>query len=212
VLQERGRWWGRGACRPGREGGRAAGMAWPLLSALARALARALALALALTLASAAALPRPRAAGSSYAGGVRRGGGAYAGRLFGADTDGGGGGSASGSGPGQGSDPFVVNTTSGLVTGINRNVLGRNVHVFLGIPFAKPPVGPLRFRKPVPIEPWQGILNASTMPNSCFQERYEYFPGFEGEEMWNPNTNISEDCLYLNIWVPQRLRVRHHGQ
>lgn len=88
--------------------------------------------------------------------------------------------------------------------------MGREVHIFTGIPFAKPPLGPLRFRKPVPIDPWHGVLEATAMPNSCYQERYEYFPGFEGEEMWNPNTNISEDCLYLNIWVPQHLRVRHH--
>ncbi|KAK0097764.1 hypothetical protein PV326_013978 [Microctonus aethiopoides] len=107
------------------------------------------------------------------------------------------------------SDPTLVETTSGLVRGISRTVLDHDVHVFLGIPFAKPPIGPLRFRKPLAIEPWHGILNATTLPNSCFQERYEYFPGFEGEEMWNPNTNVSEDCLYLNIWVPQKFRMRH---
>ncbi|XP_011695954.1 PREDICTED: acetylcholinesterase-like [Wasmannia auropunctata] len=104
---------------------------------------------------------------------------------------------------------LVVETTSGLMRGFSRTVLDREVHVFYGVPFAKPPVGPLRFRKPLPIEPWHGILNATTLPNSCYQERYEYFPGFEGEEMWNPNTNISEDCLYLNIWAPQKLRLRH---
>lgn len=106
-------------------------------------------------------------------------------------------------------DSLVVETTSGLMRGFSRTVLDREVHVFYGVPFAKPPVGPLRFRKPLPIEPWHGILNTTTLPNSCYQERYEYFPGFEGEEMWNPNTNISEDCLYLNIWVPQKLRLRH---
>ncbi|VEN54609.1 unnamed protein product [Callosobruchus maculatus] len=102
------------------------------------------------------------------------------------------------------SDPLVVETTSGLVRGFSKTVLGREVHVFTGIPFAKPPLRQLRFKRPVPIDPWHGILDATKMPNSCYQERYEYFPGFEGEEMWNPNTNISEDCLYLNIWVPQR--------
>lgn len=108
------------------------------------------------------------------------------------------------------SDPLVVETTTGLIRGYSKTVLGREVHVFTGIPFAKPPVDQLRFRRPVPVEPWHGILDATNLPNSCYQERYEYFPGFEGEEMWNPNTNISEDCLYLNIWVPQRLRIRHH--
>lgn len=108
-------------------------------------------------------------------------------------------------------DPLVVETSSGRIRGFSHTVLDHEVHAFYGVPFAKPPVGPLRFRKPVPIEPWHGILNTTTMPNSCYQERYEYFPGFEGEEMWNPNTNISEDCLYLNIWVPHKLRLRHKG-
>ncbi|XP_066999998.1 acetylcholinesterase [Anabrus simplex] len=110
------------------------------------------------------------------------------------------------------SDPLIVETLSGLVRGFSKMVLGREVHIFTGIPFAKPPVGPLRFRRPVPVDPWHGVLDATALPNSCFQERYEYFPGFEGEEMWNPNTNISEDCLYLNLWVPQRLRLRHGGR
>ncbi|XP_018898239.2 acetylcholinesterase [Bemisia tabaci] len=106
-------------------------------------------------------------------------------------------------------DPLVVRTKSGLIRGVEKQVMGHKVHVFTGIPFAKPPVGMLRFRKPVEIDPWRGVLNATSLPNSCYQERLEYFPGFQGEEMWNPNTNISEDCLYLNLWVPQKMRLRH---
>lgn len=75
-------------------------------------------------------------------------------------------------------DPLTVTTSSGLIRGRARIVLGREVHVFTGIPFAKPPVGPLRFRKPVPAEPWHGVLDATHPPNCCVQERYEYFQVF----------------------------------
>ncbi|NP_001273822.1 acetylcholinesterase-like [Musca domestica] len=106
-------------------------------------------------------------------------------------------------------DHLTVQTTSGPVRGRSVTVQGRDVHVFTGIPYAKPPVDDLRFRKPVPAEPWHGVLDATRLPATCVQERYEYFPGFSGEEMWNPNTNVSEDCLFMNIWAPAKARLRH---
>lgn len=125
---------------------------------------------------------------------------------------GGGGGAGSGGSSAEDSEETpVVATTTGLVAGYTKIIANREVHVYTGIPFAKPPVGPLRFRRPVPMDRWTGVLNATALPNTCYQERYEYFPGFEGEEMWNPNTKLSEDCLYLNIWIPRKQRTRHHS-
>jgi acetylcholinesterase len=68
-------------------------------------------------------------------------------------------------------DRLVVQTSSGPIRGRSVEVQGREIHVFYGVPFAKPPIDSLRFRKPVPAEPWHGVLDATRLPPSCVQER-----------------------------------------
>ncbi|XP_054436278.1 cholinesterase isoform X2 [Pteronotus mesoamericanus] len=96
----------------------------------------------------------------------------------------------------------IVTTKNGKVRGINLSVLGSTVTAFLGIPYAQPPLGRLRFKKPQPLTKWSDIWNATKYSNSCYQNTDQSFPGFLGSEMWNPNTDLSEDCLYLNVWIP----------
>jgi para-nitrobenzyl esterase len=62
--------------------------------------------------------------------------------------------------------------------------------VFLGIPFAQPPVGNLRWRQPMPVKLWSGVRDALTYGSPCAQL------GRQG-----PSGN--EDCLYLNVWTPE---------
>ena len=54
-------------------------------------------------------------------------------------------------------DRLTVQTSSGPIRGSATHVENHEVHAFLGIPFAKPPIDGLRFRKPVPAEPWHGV-------------------------------------------------------
>lgn len=68
-------------------------------------------------------------------------------------------------------DRLVVQTSSGPIRGRSVKVEGREVHAFNGVPFAKPPIDRLRFRKPVPAEPWHGVLDATRLPPACVQER-----------------------------------------
>jgi acetylcholinesterase len=95
-------------------------------------------------------------------------------------------------------DPLIRSTNTGLVRGIDSYFRTSDsprlyhVRAWLGIPFAKPPIGSRRFKAPERIDPWPGILNATHFPSTCWQT----------EQIWSPSTNCSEDCLYLNIWVP----------
>lgn len=98
---------------------------------------------------------------------------------------------------------MVVNIDKGKIRGKTiTSAAGKKVDVFLSIPYAQPPVGPLRYRHPRPIEKWSGILNTTTPPNSCVQIMDTLFGDFAGADMWNPNTQLSEDCLYVNVFVP----------
>ncbi|CAG2112560.1 unnamed protein product, partial [Medioppia subpectinata] len=89
-----------------------------------------------------------------------------------------------------------VNTSSGSVRGQTLHVLNRKIHQFLNIPYAEPPLGPLRFAPPLPLKaPKQGIIDGTKSGNDCIQ-KIPKFGVLTGNEM------ISEDCLVLNIWTP----------
>lgn len=98
-----------------------------------------------------------------------------------------------------------VETAYGWVIGTRKVINDTRIDTFLGIPYAKPPVGDLRFRRPIPLTqyPPEGI-NATKLPLSCIQPSDSLFGMHEGVEMWNANTNISEDCLYMNVWRPSK--------
>ncbi|GBN72768.1 Cholinesterase [Araneus ventricosus] len=90
----------------------------------------------------------------------------------------------------------VVMTNNGPVQGITVAKGDLDIEAFLGIPYAEPPVGRLRFLKPVPKTSWMGVFDASKLPPTCVQNvTFNYY--------FEPNVeNMTEDCLYLNLWVP----------
>ncbi|KAM6987714.1 acetylcholinesterase-like [Tautogolabrus adspersus] len=108
-------------------------------------------------------------------------------------------------------DDLVINTKHGKVQGKSLSVLGGEVRAFLGIPYGKPPLGKLRFRPPEPVEGWEGLKDSTNFPNSCYQVPDTMFKGFRGSEMWNPNTQLSEDCLYLNVWTPRFNKTQNNN-
>ena len=69
--------------------------------------------------------------------------------------------------------------------------VGLDYEEYLGIPYAAPPVGELRWMKPEPPEAWEGVKNVTEFGSRCVQIYYSY------------NTT-SEDCLFLNVYVPGR--------
>ena len=87
----------------------------------------------------------------------------------------------------------AVRIDSGLIEGVQEN----GVTVFKGIPFAAPPIGPLRWHEPQALAPWPGIRLADQFAPICMQR------GSYPEDA--PPERMSEDCLYLNVWVPPHI-------
>ena len=91
-----------------------------------------------------------------------------------------------------------VKTKSGTVQGERIDILNKEIDVFLGIPYAEPPIGDLRFRKPKEIKPWTGIYRAIRHSRPCLQYKLDHRVK---EANWVSPVTSSEDCLYLNIWA-----------
>lgn len=90
-------------------------------------------------------------------------------------------------------DGTRVKIANGTIVGIEDAEKG--VRIFKGIPYARPPVGELRWREPQPVESWQGERQATEFGPRCMQR-----PLFD--DMVFRASKMSEDCLYLNVWTP----------
>ncbi|MGO9020294.1 MAG: carboxylesterase/lipase family protein [Syntrophobacteraceae bacterium] len=84
-------------------------------------------------------------------------------------------------------DQIVVPTDKGLVAGLQTETMNK----FLGIPYAAPPTGELRWKPPQQAAPWHGLLDATKFANHCPQVASPF-----GVESTN------ENCLYLNVYTP----------
>lgn len=90
----------------------------------------------------------------------------------------------------------VVRTVEGNVEGtVMTSRLGRTFHAFLRIPFAKPPIGELRFEPPQQMESWTGTLNGTAYGSMCYQA--DARTDFE----------MSENCLQLNVFTTNLSRT-----
>ncbi len=86
-------------------------------------------------------------------------------------------------------DPALVQTATGAV----RGVVADDHRLFAGIPYAAPPVGPLRWQPPEPAPNWDGVRDATRFGPRCLQDV---------EDGLETGRNTDEDCLSLNVWTP----------
>ena len=90
-------------------------------------------------------------------------------------------------------DSLTVKTAQGKAQG--KTINEGKVKAFLGLPYAAPPVGDLRWRAPQPPAKWQGVRDATKYGARCFQ-------GHIYDDMVFQDSGPSEDCLYLNVFTP----------
>lgn len=113
----------------------------------------------------------------------------------------------------EGKDPKptgVVTVAQGQLTGVC--AADGSVEVYTGIPYAKPPVGALRWREPEPAEPWEGVRVCDHFAPMSMQQRSSavfdsltslaVYHTFRPSLRDNWREEMSEDSLYLNIWKP----------
>jgi len=108
------------------------------------------------------------------------------------------------------SEATILNSNNGKIKGTCYNVTvnygskpksSNQVLTWLGIPYAEPPINNLRFKKPIPIKSWNDTLDGTNWPNKCVQIV---------DELGVPTgrKSFSEDCLYLNVFVPYEVYVK----
>jgi para-nitrobenzyl esterase len=98
---------------------------------------------------------------------------------------------------GQGKNGFAVQVKieNGIIEGLYDTKSG--IQTYFGIPFAKPPVGELRWKAPQSVDNWPGVLQTKEFAPRPVQQLI-------WDDMHSRSNGVSEDCLYLNVWTPAR--------
>ena len=96
--------------------------------------------------------------------------------------------------PGRAPSEDRIMTKAGPIAGVTE---ADGIRSFKGIPFAAPPVGPLRWQAPQPLTKWTDVRPATAFAAQCMQRR-------QFADMVFRSSGTSEDCLYLNVWTPAK--------
>ena len=103
--------------------------------------------------------------------------------------------------PGMSADHHAVGPEVNAPAGVVQGSVEGSLRVFKGIPYAQPPVGPLRWQPPLPLARWNGVRQATEFGAACYQPAPRLSNIYAGDPM-----TMSEDCLTLNIWAPAGAR------
>ncbi|MBO7553152.1 MAG: carboxylesterase family protein, partial [Bacteroidaceae bacterium] len=94
----------------------------------------------------------------------------------------------------------VLTVEGGQIQGVLTD--STQVMVYKGIPYAAPPVGNLRWKKPQSVVPWQGVKVMDTFSAASVQAAHNAGEFYTEEFYFGGDPEFSEDCLYLNVWAP----------
>ncbi|MBO7552655.1 MAG: carboxylesterase family protein [Bacteroidaceae bacterium] len=94
----------------------------------------------------------------------------------------------------------ILTIEGGQVQGIMDDAA--QVIIYKGIPYAAAPVGELRWKKPQPVTPWQGVKMADKWGNAAIQASAQGMALYTKEFYSDGDPERSEDCLFLNVWTP----------
>lgn len=102
----------------------------------------------------------------------------------------------------QGNNAFAVQTTieNGIIEGNYNTQTG--IQTYFGVPFAKPPVGELRWKAPQPLANWKGVKETKKFSPRPMQT-------IVFGDMNSRSDGVSEDCLYLNVWTPAKRNTKN---
>ena len=95
--------------------------------------------------------------------------------------------------------PVQIKISNGLIEGNYNTHTG--IQTYLGIPFAQPPVGPLRWKAPQPPVNWKGVKETKRFGPRPMQT-------IVWGDMNSRSNGVSEDCLYLNVWTPAKRNTK----